>query len=141
MLAANWGTGQVFLSFLWFFLFFMWIWLAIMVFADIFRSKDMGGWAKALWCIFIIVAPFLGVFVYLIARGKKMGEHAQQDAAQQDAAMRAYIRDTVASTPTAPGAATAPTGDNQLAALTALRDQGVIDNEEYQRMKARVTAV
>ncbi|HVM63596.1 MAG TPA: SHOCT domain-containing protein [Acidimicrobiales bacterium] len=141
MLAANWGTGQVFLSFLWFFLFFMWIWLAIMVFADIFRSKDMGGWAKALWCIFIIVAPFLGVFVYLIARGKKMGEHAQQDAAQQDAAMKAYIRDAVATTPTASGAPAASSGDSQLAALTTLRDQGVIDNEEYQRMKARVTAV
>jgi hypothetical protein len=140
MLAADWGVGQVFLSFLWFFLFFMWIWLAIMCFADIFRSRDIGGFAKAAWCIFIVIAPFLGVFVYLLARGKKMGEHAAQDAAAQDAAMKAYIRDTVATTPTA-GAAPASSGDDQLAALTSLRDQGVIDNEEYQRMKARVTAV
>jgi hypothetical protein len=113
MIAEAWGTGQVFLSFLWFFLFFMWIWLAVMVFSDIFRSRDMSGWAKALWCIFVVVAPFLGVFVYLIARGRKMGEHAQQDAAAQDAAMRAYIRDTVATTPTGTSQ-----DDDQLAALT-----------------------
>jgi hypothetical protein len=133
MLAETWGTGQVFLSFLWFFLFFMWIWLAIIIFTDIFRSKDLSGWGKALWSIFIVIAPFLGVFVYLIARGNKMGEHAAADAAAQDAAMRAYIRDTVQS----PAPATA-TPNDQLTALTALRDQGVIDNEEYQRMKARV---
>ena len=85
-LAADFGTGQVFLSMLWFFLFFIWIWLLIVVFCDIFRSHDMGGWAKAAWVIGIIILPYLGVFIYLIARGHKMAEHAQQAAAAQDAA-------------------------------------------------------
>ena len=75
-LAADFGTGQVFWSFLWFFMFFIWIWLLIIVFSDVFRSHDLSGWAKALWVIFIIVVPYLGVFVYLIARGHKMQEHA-----------------------------------------------------------------
>ena len=65
-----------FLTMLEFFLFIIWIWLLIMVFSDIFRSHDLGGWAKALWSIFIIVIPFFGVFVYLIARGGKMHERA-----------------------------------------------------------------
>ena len=78
---AAFGTGQVFWSMLWFFLFFIWIWLLIMVFGDIFRSHDLGGWAKALWTIFVIVVPYLGVFVYLIARGHKMQEHAIEQAA------------------------------------------------------------
>ena len=78
MIATEWGTGQVFWSFLWFFLFFIWIWLLIVVFGDIFRSHDLSGWAKALWIIFIIIVPYLGVFVYLIARGHKMQEHAMK---------------------------------------------------------------
>ena len=85
-LAAEFGTGQVFWSFLWFFMFFIWIWLLIIVFGDIFRSHDLGGLAKALWVIFIIVVPYLGVFVYLIARGHKMQEHAVEAAQAQDAA-------------------------------------------------------
>ena len=68
MLAA-WQVGEVFWSMLWFTLFFIWIWLLISVFADIFRSDDLGGWGKALWSLFVIVLPYLGVFVYLIARG------------------------------------------------------------------------
>ena len=69
----EYSPGDVFLSMLWFFLFFIWIWLLITVFADIFRSDDMGGWGKALWTIFVIVLPYLGVFVYLIARGHEDG--------------------------------------------------------------------
>ena len=79
MFAEEFGTGQVFWSMIWFFLFFIWIWILITVFADIFRSHDMGGWAKALWVIFVIFLPYLGVFVYLIARGK-MHEHAVEAA-------------------------------------------------------------
>src|SRR5690349_8909939 len=94
-LASDFGTGQVFLSMLWFFLFFIWIWLLIVVFADIFRSRDMGGFAKAMWVIFVIILPYLGVFVYLIARGHKMSEHAAEAAQAQDAAARDYIRSTV----------------------------------------------
>src|SRR5690349_22185771 len=94
MLAStSFGTGEVFWSFLWFTMFFIWIWLLIIVFSDIFRSHDMGGFAKFLWIFFVIIAPYLGVFVYLIARGHKMSEHAMADAAAQDAAAKAYIRE------------------------------------------------
>ena len=98
LLASEFGTGQVFLSMLWFFLFFIWIWLLIAVFGDIFRSHDMGGGAKAIWVIFVILIPYLGVFVYLIARGHKMSEHAMEAAQAQDAAQRAYIQQAAGTT-------------------------------------------
>jgi hypothetical protein len=126
---AEFGTGQVFWSMIWFTLFFIWIWLLITVFADIFRSHDMGGFAKFLWIIFVIFLPYLGVFVYLIARGHKMAEHAQEQAAQLDAAQRAYIRD-------AAGSAKSPA--DELQRLADLKSQGVIDEAEFQRLKAQV---
>ena len=129
VIAAEWGTGQVFWSFLWFFLFFIWIWLLIMVFADIFRSHDLGGVAKAIWVIFVILVPYLGVFVYLIARGHKMGEHAAQDAARQEAATRQYIQEVSGG-----GASTA----DELEKLVRLRDQGVISAEEFAAQKAKL---
>src|SRR5437763_9252807 len=98
-LASEWHVGQVFWSMLWFFLFFIWIWLLITVFGDIFRSHDLGGFAKALWVIFVILVPYLGVFVYLIARGHKMSEHALEAAQAQNAAQTAYIQNAVGGTP------------------------------------------
>jgi Short C-terminal domain/Phospholipase_D-nuclease N-terminal len=130
--ASQFGTGQVFLSMLWFFLFFIWIWMLIVVFGDIFRSRDMGGWAKALWTIFVIVMPYLGVFVYLIARGRKMGEHAAEAASQQDAASREYIRSVVDSNGS--GAAA------EIARLADLRDRGAISEAEFQQAKAKALA-
>ena len=127
MLASQFGTGQVFWSMLWFFVFFIWIWLLIIVFSDVFRSHDMGGLAKTLWVLFIIVLPYLGVFVYLIARGK-MQEHAVAAAQAQDAAARQYIQNTVASSSPA----------DELAKLADLKAQGVIDEAEFQRLKAQV---
>jgi hypothetical protein len=129
MLADDWGVGQVFWSILWFTLFFIWIWLLIMVFADIFRSHDMGGFAKFLWVIFVIFLPYLGVFVYLIARGHKMGEHAAEDAQRMDAAQRAYIKETVGS-----GGSPA----EELSKLADLKAKGVIDDAEFERLKAQV---
>jgi len=129
MRAAEFGTGQVFLSMLWFFLFFLWIYLLILIFGDIFRSGDLSGWAKALWTIFVIVLPFLGVFVYLIARGRKMGEHAAQAAEEQDAAMRKYVQSVASSN--SKGAA------DEIARLADLRDKGVINEEEFQQGKAK----
>ena len=98
MLASNFGTGQVFLEILYFFLFFIWLYLLIVVFTDIFRSHELSGWAKAFWVLFVIILPYLGVLVYLIARGGKMQEHAAQSRAAQDAYMRQYIRDTMKDT-------------------------------------------
>ena len=122
-----WGNGEVFLSLLWFTLFFIWIWLLIIVFSDIFRSHDMGGFAKFLWVIFIIFLPYLGIFVYLIARGHKMSEHAAQDAAA-DAATRQYIQNVVGSGSPA----------EELAKLADLKQKGVIDDAEFNRLKAQV---
>ena len=131
MVLAEFGSGQVFLSMLWFFLFFIWIWLLIAVFADIFRSPDLSGWGKALWSIFIIFLPYLGVFVYLIARGRKMGEHAAQQAAAQEAQLRTYVQNV---------AATSGSGADELAKLADLRDKGVISEEEFQQAKAKALA-
>ena len=129
VVAAEWGTGQVFWSMLWFFLFFIWIWLLIAVFADIFRSSDLSGWGKALWVIFVIVVPYLGVFVYVIARGHKMNQHAVEAAQQQDAAVRQYVQQTAATSPA-----------EELTKLADLRAQGVIDDAEYERLKAKALA-
>ena len=74
MLAYTYPLLSIFWTMLEFFLFFLWIWLLIVIFIDIFRSHDMGGLAKALWVIFVIILPFLGVLIYLIARG---GKHAR----------------------------------------------------------------
>ena len=131
MLASDFGSGQVLLSFFWFFLFFIWIWLLIVVFSDIFRSHDLGGFAKALWVIFVIIFPYLGVFVYLIARGGKMQEHAVQAAQAQDAYAKAYIRDAVS---TSGGGSPA----DQVQQLVDLKNQGVIDDAEFQRLKSKV---
>lgn len=125
------GSGQLLWSMLWFFLFFIWIWLLITVFADIFRSHDLGGWAKALWTIFIIFIPYLGVFVYLIARGHKMSEHALEAAKAQDAAARAYIREA---------AGTAASPADELARLADLKEKGVIDDAEFARLKAKIVS-
>ena len=92
MLGADFGSGQVLWSMLWFFLFFIWIWILITVFADIFRSHDLSGWAKAIWVIFVIFVPYLGVFVYLIARGHKMSEHALEAARRRTPRPRQYIQ-------------------------------------------------
>ena len=77
MLAYDYPLLGIFWTVLWFTLFFIWIWLLIRVFADIFRSHDLGGFAKALWVIFVIVVPFLGVFIYLIARGRGMEDRTE----------------------------------------------------------------
>jgi Short C-terminal domain/Phospholipase_D-nuclease N-terminal len=129
LVASDFGTGQVFLSMLWFFLFFIWIWLLIAVFSDIFRSHDLSGGLKAIWTIFVVIMPYLGVFIYLLARGGKMHEHAAQAAQQQDAATRAYIQSAVT---------TGSSATDQLAQLSNLKAQGVIDDAEFQKMKAKV---
>jgi hypothetical protein len=125
-------VGDAFLTMLWFFLFFIWIWLLISVFSDIFRSDDLSGWGKALWTIFVIFLPYLGVFVYLIARGKKMGEHAVSDAARQEQQMRSYVQSVAGSG----GTSTA----DEIGRLAQLKDQGAISDEEFQQAKAKLLA-
>jgi hypothetical protein len=112
------------------FLFVVWIWLLFWIFADIFRSRDMSGWSKALWTVFVLVIPVIGILCYLIVRGGSMHERAVRDARQQDEAARAYIRD----------AAGRESPAEQLTKLAALRDQGVISATEFEQQKAKVLA-
>jgi hypothetical protein len=129
MLLAEFGTGQVFWSMLWFFLFFIWIWLLIVIFGDIFRSHDLSGWGKALWTIFIIFLPYLGVFVYLIARGHKMSERAMAEGAAREKEFRTYVQSVAGSS--------GGTAD-ELARLAELRAAGTISEEDFQAAKAKV---
>lgn len=130
MLASSYPILDIFLTTLYFFLFIIWIWLLFMVFIDIFRSHDMGGWAKALWVIFIIVMPYLGVLVYLIARGGKMHERAAQQAALQQKAFDQYVKQTAGT----PGETTA----DQLHKLADLKSQGVLTDAEFETQKAKI---
>ncbi len=132
MLASSYPVLDAFLTMLYFFLFIIWIYLLIMVFIDVFRSHDMGGLAKALWVIFIIVLPFLGVFVYLIARGGSMHDRAAADAAQQQKAFDQYVRQAAGT----PGADTA----SQLSKLADLKSQGVLTDAEFEAQKAKILA-
>jgi ABC-type multidrug transport system fused ATPase/permease subunit len=128
VVASDWGTGQVFLEMLYFFFFIIWIWLLIIVFSDIFRSHDMGGFAKAIWVIFVIILPYLGVFVYLIARGGKMAEHAQQAAQAQNAAFTQAVQQAAGTT--------GSTAD-ELARLADLKANGTITDAEFEQAKAK----
>ena len=131
MVLADWQVGEVFLSFLWFFLFFIWIWLLITVFADIFRDHEMSGWSKAAWVIFVIILPYLGVFVYLIARGGGMAKRAmkQQEQAQQQ--FDTYVKSVAGS-----GGGGTSTVD-ELARLGELKSKGVISDAEFEQLKAK----
>jgi ABC-type multidrug transport system fused ATPase/permease subunit len=132
MLATQYPILDIFLTTLYFFLFIIWIWLLFMVFIDIFRSHDMGGWAKALWVIFIIVMPYLGVLVYLIARGGKMHERAAQQAAQQQKAFDQYVKQTAGTS--------GETSADQLHKLAGLKDQGILTDAEFEAEKAKILA-
>jgi Short C-terminal domain/Phospholipase_D-nuclease N-terminal len=128
MLAYTYPLLNIFWTMLWFFAFFVWIWLLIVIFGDIFRSHDMGGFAKAIWVIFVVVFPYLGVFVYLIARGHKMSEHAVEAAQAQDAAARAYVQNAVGSSSVA----------SELERLAALKAAGTITDAEFEQAKAKL---
>ena len=128
MLAYDYPLFDVFLSILYFSLFFMWIWIAVTVVVDIFRSSDLGGFAKALWFLFVVLLPFLGVFIYLVARGGKMHERQIADATAQQQAFKQQVQ-------AAAGAADVP---SQLEKLAALRDQGVISAQEFDAQKAKL---
>jgi len=123
LLGAFWTILEIFL-------WIIWIWILIYVFIDIFRSRDLSGWAKALWFLFVLLIPLIGVLVYLIARGGKMQEHAVQEAQQQDEAARRYIQQAAGSGNSA----------DQLAKLADLRDRGVITAQEFDREKAKILA-
>lgn len=123
LLGAFWTILEIFL-------WVLWIWILIYVFIDIFRSHDLSGWAKALWFLFVLFLPLIGVLVYLIARGSEMHERAARQAQRQDREFRSYVQQ-------APGSQT--TAD-QLTKLADLRDRGVITADEFEREKTKVLA-
>ena len=126
MVLAAFQVGQVLWSLFWFVLFFLWIWLVISIFADIIRSDDLSGWAKALWSIFIIFAPYLGVFIYLIVRGHSMGQRTMAVMQAREQATREYIQDVA-------GGSTA----DELTKLADLHAAGRITDAEYEELKAK----
>jgi ABC-type multidrug transport system fused ATPase/permease subunit len=122
LLGAFW---TIFMIFLW----VIWFWILITIIIDLFRSHDLNGFEKALWFIFILFLPLIGVLVYLIARGGKMHERQVRQARRQEADFRSYVQDVASDSPA-----------DQLAKLADLRDRGVITAEEFEREKAKILA-
>ena len=115
------------------FVFFAWIlffWMLFGVFGDLFSRHDISGWAKAGWTVFVIILPFLGIFIYLISQGKGMGERAQQRAQSQQAQVDDYVRSVASSG--------SPT--EEIAKGKELFDSGAITQAEYDQLKARALA-
>ena len=129
-MSDDFGLWDVFVSMFWFMLLFAWIMLLFHIIGDIFRDRELSGGGKALWCIFIIVVPWLGALVYLIARGPSMNERSIQAAEANEANMRAYLRDAAGTTSAA----------DELAKLAELRDKGAITPEDYDQAKAKILA-
>jgi Short C-terminal domain/Phospholipase_D-nuclease N-terminal len=119
---------DAFLTMLWFFLWIIWIFILFRVILDLFRDRGLSGWAKAGWLVFIIILPFLGVFIYLIARGSKMQERDVQDAQANEAAFRSYVQDSAGGTSAA----------DQLTQLADLHSRGVLSDDEFAAEKAKI---
>lgn len=130
-LAYDYPLLSAFWTMLWFFLWVLWFVLLFRVIVDIFRDDEMSGWGKAGWCLFVVCLPFLGVFVYLIARGKDMGRREMSQARAQQQAMDAYIRETASS-------GSRPSSADELARLSEIRARGDITEDEFRRAKELV---
>ena len=131
MLGSSYPLLDIFWTMLEIFIFFIWIYLLFIVFIDIFRSHDMGGLAKALWVIFIIILPLLGILIYLIARGGSMHERQVAQLQAQQQAFDQYVKET---------AATPESTADQLAKLADLKAQGHISDAEFDQAKAKILA-
>ncbi|MET7790011.1 SHOCT domain-containing protein [Streptomyces sp. NPDC005248] len=129
-LAYDYPLLGAFWTMLWIFLWVIWIFLLFRAFSDIFRDDSLNGWAKAGWSIFVVVLPFLGVFVYLMARGKGMGEREAHQARARQHAFDSYVRET-AGTPK-------PSAVEELAKLSEIKARGDLTDEEFQRAKEKI---
>ena len=125
---------NLFLTMLYFFLWIAWLFLLFRIILDIFRSHDLGGWGKALWTILILFVPFLGVLIYVIARGSSMQERDMQQARDSKQAMDRYITETVQN------AAPSTSPVDELTKLADLHKSGAINDDEFAAMKAKVLA-
>ena len=130
MPVADFTLGDALLTVLEIFVFVVYFWILITIFGDLFRDHQMSGWGKAGWIIVLFFVPFLGMLVYLIARGEGMRERAVKEQADMQRHMDEYVRET------AGGASPA----DELAKLSDLKDKGAISNEEFERAKAKLLA-
>jgi hypothetical protein len=131
MLAYDYPILGLFWTMLIFFLWMAWIILLFRVFADIFRNKEASGISKALWTIFVILVPFLGVFIYLCVEGRHMAHRDLSRAQENEAAFQSYVRETAGS-----GASSA----DELAKLAELHSSGVLSDAEFATQKAKILA-
>jgi uncharacterized protein (DUF58 family) len=131
MIAYTYPLLSIFWSLLIFFGLALWIWVLIMIFMDIFRSRDIGGFLKALWFLLVLVIPLIGAVIYLIVRGRSMPERSAQVATAQDAAFRQYVQEVAKS---GNGASTA----DELSKLSALAEKGTISRQELADQKAKL---
>ena len=127
---AEVGTGQVLWWVLWIFVFVGWFWLLISIFGDIFRDKELSGWGKAGWTLFVIVFSFLGILISLIVRGRGMQERSIEAAKDQRQAFDSYVRDVSSSADPA----------EQIAKAKSLLDSGAIDQAEFDELKRTALA-
>jgi Short C-terminal domain/Phospholipase_D-nuclease N-terminal len=127
---AAYTFGQAMWTMFVFFVWILWFWLLFTVFGDLFRRHDISGWAKAGWTVFVIILPFLGIFVYLIAEGKGMGERNIKQAQANQSQMDSYVR-SVASSGNA---------SEQIAQAKGLLDSGTITQAEFDQLKAKALA-
>jgi hypothetical protein len=127
----HFGFWDLIVSMFWFMLLFAWIALVVSIFSDIFRDRELGGVAKALWTLFLILVPWLGALTYLIVRGRSMNERSAQAAQERDESLRKFVREAAATT--------SGTAD-ELGKLVRLRDEGVITASDYEQAKAKVLA-
>ncbi|PWI45494.1 SHOCT domain-containing protein [Streptomyces sp. ICBB 8177] len=127
-LAYDYPVLGVFLSIMWFFLWVLWLVVLFRAVVDIFRDRELSGWGKAGWLLFVLILPFLGVLVYLIARGRGMGERETRHAQEQQQAFDAYVRQTVGTTSSA----------DELTRLSELRAQGELTDAEFERAKEKI---
>ena len=129
MLIADYSLGDALLTVLEIFLLVAWFWILITVISDLFRDHQLSGWAKAAWVLLLIIVPFLGTLIYLIARGEGMRDRAVKEQADMQKHMDAYIRETAGSSPV-----------DELHKLSELKDKGAISDAEFEQAKAKLLA-
>ena len=129
MFAADYPFMDVFWTMLIFFFWVIWIWILVTVLIDLFRRHDISGWGKAAWALFVIVLPYLGVFIYLITQGKSMAERRADEIRASRAAFDDHVRSVAASDPS-----------DQIAKAKELLDSGAIDQAEFEQLKRKALA-
>jgi hypothetical protein len=133
--ASSYPLLDAFWTMIVFFAWVIWFWMLIVIFSDLFRRHDISGWGKAGWFLLVLVLPYFGVLIYLIAQGKHMAERRQQDAVQAQAQFDDYVRQVSSSSPNGNGSAA-----DQISKGKQLLDSGAITADEYEALKRKTLA-